>query len=192
MIKKIVDEIIDNKKLIPLKFICGGLTVLIIFGWIWKENWKELTKVNSMANPKDIATIARNIDFIIPSIYAFVIKNPNLVAGYAFISVTACVSSEFLKYFFPEERPDKSKKNSFPSGHAVLAFLVAHFVYFRLNKSLGIFFYIVGFAICWTRVYYKKHFLHDVIAGGLLSVILVQYLQASCYLIIKKLFLKNK
>jgi undecaprenyl-diphosphatase len=57
---------------------------------------------------------------------------------------------------------------SFPSGHAVYAFMMATLLAHWFPRSQIIFFLLAGF-IGWTRIYLGVHYPTDVIAGGLLG-----------------------
>jgi undecaprenyl-diphosphatase len=57
---------------------------------------------------------------------------------------------------------------SFPSGHAIYAFMMATLLAYWFPRSQIIFFLLAGF-IGWTRIYLGLHYPTDVIAGGLLG-----------------------
>jgi len=57
---------------------------------------------------------------------------------------------------------------SFPSGHAVYAFMMATLLAHWFPRSQIIFFLLAGF-IGWTRIYLGLHYPTDVIVGGLLG-----------------------
>jgi len=57
---------------------------------------------------------------------------------------------------------------SFPSGHAVYAFMMATLLAHWFPRYPIVFFLLAGF-IGWTRIYMGLHFPTDVIAGGLLG-----------------------
>ena len=57
---------------------------------------------------------------------------------------------------------------SFPSGHALYAFMMATLLAHWFPKFQVIFFLLAGF-IGWTRIYLGLHYPTDVIAGGLLG-----------------------
>ena len=87
-----------------------------------------------------------------------------------------------LKFLIQRERPllflDVSSKiskgpgeildPSFPSAHAVFAFMMATFLSHWFPRYQIIFFIVAGI-IGWTRIYLGLHYPTDVIAGGLLG-----------------------
>ncbi len=189
MIKNICNSILSSVKWIKIKVIFSILVVSIFITLFLQEYQKEKSS-EYFHNARDIATFVRNVDFFIPVVYSVVIKNPILLAQYSFISISISVVIELCKYFIHEERPDKSNNRSFPSGHSAIAFLVAHFLFLRINKFAGIFFYVVAFGIAFSRVYYSRHWTHDVVVGGLFAIFMVQFgkqIGCSCLQLIKKI-----
>ena len=85
------------------------------------------------------------------------------------------VSVNLLKYTTKIERPDKSTRNSFPSGHAAVAFMGAEFLW-QEYKDVSPWYGIAGYTIAagtgLLRVYNDRHWFGDVVAGagfGILS-----------------------
>ena len=189
MINNVCNNILSGIKWIKIKVIFS-IFVACLFVILFLLEYKQEKSDEYFRNGRDIATFVRNIDFFIPMIYSVATKNPILFAEYSFISIGISGVVEISKYFIHEERPDKSNNRSFPSGHSAIAFLVAHFLFLRINKFAGIFFYLVAFAIAFSRVYYNKHWTHDVIIAGLFAIFMVQFAkQIGCYLVnlIKKI-----
>ncbi len=85
----------------------------------------------------------------------------------------------FLKDFFARPRPFVTLENvsllvtgldkghSFPSGHAVVAFMAA--VILASYFSSGYIFFLIAIAVCFSRVYIGVHYVSDVIAGAILG-----------------------
>ncbi len=71
-----------------------------------------------------------------------------------------------LKHFVPEDRPDHSDKKSFPSGHSASAFSGAAFIHKRYGIKRAIIPYIAAGFTGFSRVYAKRHHVHDVLAGA--------------------------
>jgi membrane-associated phospholipid phosphatase len=94
------------------------------------------------------------------------------VKQFALSCVLSQSTSELLKRAVPEKRPDYvdgNPKNSFPSGHAAGAFTGAFFIHRRYGFQEAIIPYGLAVATAWSRVHAKRHHVHDVIAGALIS-----------------------
>ncbi|MCD8166055.1 MAG: phosphatase PAP2 family protein [Bacteroides sp.] len=88
-----------------------------------------------------------------------------------------------LKYTTKIERPNGSRKNSFPSGHTAVAFMGAEFLW-QEYKDVSLWYSIAGYTIAAgtgaLRMYNNKHWLGDVAAGagfGILSTKLAYLIQ---------------
>lgn len=80
--------------------------------------------------------------------------------------ISLCIVLWILKHITYKERPDKTDFNSFPSGHTAVAwFFVA---IFQWNPLIFVWAIIVSI----TRIHEKRHDRFDVIAGGLLGLLL--------------------
>lgn len=71
-----------------------------------------------------------------------------------------------LKEAFPELRPDRSDRKSFPSGHTSQAFAAAASLYNRQGQSVGIPALAVATFVGVARVEADKHHWYDVAAGA--------------------------
>lgn len=81
-----------------------------------------------------------------------------------------------LKYTFPETRPDRSDRKSFPSGHTSTAFAAAASLYERQGAKVGIPAMAIATFVGIARVKADKHHWYDVVAGagiGLASGLLI-------------------
>ncbi len=78
-----------------------------------------------------------------------------------------------LKYTIREERPDRSARNSFPSGHTATAFAAAEFLHqeFRKQPVLVAGGYAVATAVGVLRMVNNKHWLSDVCVGAGLGML---------------------
>jgi membrane-associated phospholipid phosphatase len=77
-----------------------------------------------------------------------------------------------LKHITKVERPDKSNLYSFPSGHTATAFWGAELVRREYPVWCGILAYTAASGVASMRIYNKKHWIGDVVAGagfGILS-----------------------
>lgn len=79
---------------------------------------------------------------------------------------TAVMVTTALKETIPEQRPDASNDQSFPSGHASISFAAAATLYKRDGWEVGIPAHVVAVLVGIARVKADKHFVHDVIAGA--------------------------
>lgn len=66
-------------------------------------------------------------------------------------------------------RPDRSDNNSFPSGHATLAFSSATTMYRRYGWQTGVPAYALATLTAYARVDARKHHWYDVVAGAVIG-----------------------
>ena len=71
-----------------------------------------------------------------------------------------------VKYTVKEQRPDSQKRNSFFSGHTATAFTGAELVRIEYGPAYGSAAYAVATATAFLRVYNKRHWVGDVLAGA--------------------------
>jgi membrane-associated phospholipid phosphatase len=96
----------------------------------------------------------------------------SLITATAYLSMGVMVES--LKQSVDSPRPDNSDANSFPSGHAAVAFTGAEIVrreYWDDSPWYGVAAYSVAIATGALRVYNEKHYPRDVIAGAGLGIL---------------------
>lgn len=103
----------------------------------------------------------------------------------AMSSLFTAISVNGIKYTAKVERPDKSAKNSFPSGHTAVAFMGAEFLW-QEYKDISIWYGITGYIIATgtgaLRMYNNKHWFSDVAFGagvGILSTKLAYWIYSS-------------
>lgn len=99
-----------------------------------------------------------------------------LVTSTAFSGAIMATTVNSLKYGVARNRPDNSGKNSFPSGHTSMAFMVATWLHKEYGVTRSPLYSIFGYAtatgIGISRVMNNKHWLSDVLTGagvGILS-----------------------
>lgn len=71
-----------------------------------------------------------------------------------------------LKEIFPETRPDRSDRKSFPSGHTSMAFAAASSLFERQGAEIGIPALAVATFVGVARVQADKHHWYDCVAGA--------------------------
>ncbi len=71
-----------------------------------------------------------------------------------------------VKYTVKETRPDSSKRNSFFSGHTATAFTGAELMRIEYGWGYGSAAYAVAASVGFLRVYNKRHWVGDVLAGA--------------------------
>ncbi len=95
-----------------------------------------------------------------------------LLAGATATAVTLAIT-EPLKHWVKEERPDKSDRYSFPSGHTAISFMGAELIRLEYNNDAASFgAYVVAAGTGLLRLYNRRHWACDLMAGagvGILS-----------------------
>lgn len=120
------------------------------------------------------------------------LKEKTITLATAYILMGISVNG--LKRITSIERPDRSARNAFPSGHTATAFMGAEYLYQQYkDKSLiyGITGYIIASGVGVLRMYNNRHWFNDVVAGagfGILSTKIAYLLQPY---IKRKLLKKN-
>jgi len=71
-----------------------------------------------------------------------------------------------IKLLARRERPDKSNKRSFPSGHSANSFLMASLLTEMYGTELSIPFYGLATLVALSRLQQNRHYLSDVIMGA--------------------------
>lgn len=79
---------------------------------------------------------------------------------------SAALVTEGLKQAFPEERPDRSGNDSFPSGHTSISFAAAGYLHQRYGWQVGLPATAVAAFVGLARVEADKHHWYDVVAGA--------------------------
>lgn len=113
------------------------------------------------------------------------------------LAVISLSSSSFLtwgiKGIVNRQRPNKeftSRFNSsFPSGHTANYYSVAH-IFAKEYPQYSIYLYSFGILIGFSRVYLKKHYFTDVLAGALIGISLSEFVYRNkkfFYLFFKKI-----
>jgi membrane-associated phospholipid phosphatase len=75
-----------------------------------------------------------------------------------------------LKEIFPEERPDRSDRKSFPSGHSAEAFAAAASLENRYGWRAGLPAFALATFVGLSRVEARKHHWYDCVAGAAMGI----------------------
>jgi hypothetical protein len=93
--------------------------------------------------------------------------------------LTSSLVAEILKKTVREQRPDGSGHSSFPSGHATAAFAAAA-IQSEYHPWQSPLWFAGASLIAASRVKLHRHYVHDVVAGGLLGAGTAELEMASC------------
>lgn len=89
-----------------------------------------------------------------------------LLAGATATVVTLAIT-EPLKHWVKEERPDKSDRYSFPSGHTAISFMGAELIRLEYDNDTASFCaYVVAAGTWLLRLYNRRHWINDLLAGA--------------------------
>ena len=75
-----------------------------------------------------------------------------------------------LKRITNRWRPDHSDRRSFPSGHSAIAFAMSTAMARQYGRRAGVPLYALATLTPLARIHYQRHYLSDVVAGGILGV----------------------
>ena len=117
--------------------------------------------------------------FYIPATAYFLRINPKLAVNIIFILVSIEIICGAIKFIYPKERPVPMPKNnlfqkyragSFPSVHTtrITAFSIA-IAAFYTNKIFILISLLIITSVGYSRIYLKKHYFTDVLAGFLIG-----------------------
>lgn len=94
-----------------------------------------------------------------------------LLAGVTASVVTLAIT-EPLKHWVKEERPDKSDRYSFPSGHTAISFMGAELIRLEYDNEAAAFgAYIVAAGTGLLRLYNRRHWASDLMAGAGIGIL---------------------
>ena len=95
-----------------------------------------------------------------------------------YAGLTTTVVTLLLKYIFnftPLGKRPNGADYSFPSGHTSSAFMGACYIHFTFGLGWAIVPYLLAGFTGYSRIWAKKHYLRDVIAGAVLSFAVCYY-----------------
>jgi len=121
------------------------------------------------------STLAAGTPFLIYG-YSKYAKNRRLeiLSRRAFFASLIAVSTVLpIKAITGRERPDKSDKMSFPSGHTALSFAVFGTYAESFNDYRRYILYSIPIFVGFSRIYKNHHYFSDVVTGGFLGYLSV-------------------
>jgi len=104
--------------------------------------------------------------------YSATVVNNDKEGGKEFLkSFSANAAATYsLKEIIKKDRPDGSNDDSFPSGHASMAFQAASFLQERYGRMYGLPAYTLAAYTSWTRLAVDDHDVEDVAVGAALGI----------------------
>ncbi len=162
-------------------------TTLISYGIIARGN-HSLLNLDQSTNNEIVEHLSRHIPYddysqYVPTMAIYGLDLLGIKAKHNFRDRTLVVATSYLimgatvqtmKSSFGIERPDGSNFHSFPSGHTATAFVGAHILfkeYKGVSSWIGIGGYAVATATGTMRVFNKKHWVSDVVAGAGIGIL---------------------
>lgn len=162
-------------------------TALISYGIIARGN-KSLLNLDHSTNNEIEEHLSKHVPYddytqYAPAIAIYSLDWAGIKAKHNFRDRTLVVATSYLimgaavqtmKTSFGIERPDGSNFHSFPSGHTATVFVGAHILfkeYKDVSPWIGIGGYTVATATGAMRVFNKKHWVSDVVAGAGIGIL---------------------
>ncbi len=159
-----------------------------------KDFFKDITRLGDSFWYFIISIIGFTIFYIIERFQIIKTKSKNKISNF-FISsffyiLTVGIITQFAKHIIGRPRPNytnfeevfdfkfftlESNYHSFPSGHSSTVFIVC-FILVAAFPKLKYFFYFLASIVALSRVVVGAHFFTDIIAGGILALILFKVL----------------
>jgi membrane-associated phospholipid phosphatase len=140
----------------------------------WSENIETVLKLKNKTKEEieeEIkVTYVKDFVFLSVPILALIKQNVSFYYKYSIATFLVNVTVEQMKKLVSRERPDKSNKKSFPSGHGAITGLAA-IAALELLPVYGKLYILPLTYVAMSRVYTKRHNMSDVL-GGVLSAII--------------------
>lgn len=105
--------------------------------------------------------------------------------------ITSALITQGLKKLVREKRPDSDERDSFPSGHATVAFAAATMLS-EYQPKQKLLWYGGATLIAWSRVKKRRHFWHDVVAGAAVGHLTARWELNSSRGLILRPFIKTR
>ncbi|MFL1780739.1 Phosphatase PAP2 family protein [Candidatus Hepatincolaceae symbiont of Richtersius coronifer] len=107
------------------------------------------------------------------------------LAQYVVIASSVVGITYVAKKIFQRIRPN-GKADSFPSGHAATSFAPTAFIHFRFGAYYALPSYIVGIFVSYSRVASNSHYISDIMASLLLSIMVARIIASRYQLLISR------
>ena len=98
-------------------------------------------------------------------------QQPMAAASHFTGGLCAFMLTHALKQIVERARPSQKNMNSFPSGHATVAFSSATHIWYQYGGPWGPLAFVLASAVGWQRLRVNKHWLSDVFAGAIIAFI---------------------
>lgn len=163
------------------KYVAIGGTLLTLATVAWKDQrdgWhKSQVQRHSMGHASHygdlLGQLLPNIAYVVGQGVAHYYGNTkaerrawNMIKATAYTGGVVTV----LKYTVQQERPDKSTRNSFPSGHSSTAFAFAGHVLEEHGWAWGSASLAMASFVGYSRIQDNRHYLQDVVAGATIGL----------------------
>jgi membrane-associated phospholipid phosphatase len=157
------------------------------------KDFQERKNLKSISIIKNLGDINQFTPHIITLSILLLKKDIPGIYLYSKIIATSLVSTYIIKYSVNRIRPNQSQ-HSFPSGHSSFTIISFIFLLFRFNFLYSIIPFICTLFVGYSRVISNYHYISDILAGYLLSLIISHiffYLTKNNYIITKQLRIKE-
>ena len=150
---------------------------------------------NFLIAKSNIESLGDIFAFSLPaSAFFLASKDNNISSKEKFVSgYTLSIGLTYLlKHTVKKRRPDDTTSDSFPSGHTASAFNGATYYHRKYGFKRAIVPYLAAIFTGYSRVYSKRHYVQDVVAGGVIGSTFSWYFNASNLIITPFFSLKFK
>lgn len=179
----------QQKKFFPYRTAISTAMVAVGTITVTSTSWKSLNAetMATLGKPADEERIfIDNVLPVVPTAGLYILRL-NGVPGEHRISETVIINTIAVvigngavmgaKLLAAEWRPDSSNRLSFPSGHTMNAFVSAELMRRELREAspwYGVAGYTVAITTGYLRMYNRKHWLSDVLAGAGIGILSTQ------------------
>ncbi|MCF0160950.1 MAG: phosphatase PAP2 family protein [Bacteroidaceae bacterium] len=162
----------------PTKLILPG-ALLAVGAWGLENGWLRSVNRDVDGHMQDLSkgrtTKIDNFLRFAPTVGSIILQVAKVPTRYTLQERLALKATSYLAYFglvgglklvVHENRPDGSDDDSFPSGHTAVVFMGAEHIRAQYGGWYGAAAYTVATGVAFLRMYNRKHWLTDVMAGA--------------------------